>query len=138
MTRMRWWTAIAGGLVLTACTSNFEGESFPQVVTTRQIEVVSEVPSDARVIGVVFEHEEEAVEDGTLADSFHCNERQMKRRLKRTAAQEGGEFLVGLRCDSYQESAGDEWDPVEKEWKSYTYCELSCEADVARRWKHDV
>ena len=134
---MRWWTAIAAALVLTACTSNYEGESYPQVVTTRQVQVVSAVPSDARIIGTVFEHDEDTVEDGSLIDALSCNERQMKRRLKRTAAQEGGEFLVGLHCDSYEEDAGDEWDPVEEEWVSYTYCELYCEAEVARRWEHD-
>lgn len=123
--------------MLTACSSNYEGESFPQVVTTRQVQVVNEVPSDARIIGTVFELDEDTVEDGSLIDALSCNERQMKRRLKRTAAQEGGEFLVGLHCDGYEESAGEEWDPVEEEWTSYTYCELYCEAEVARRWSHD-
>lgn len=125
------------GLVLTACSSNYEGETFPQVVTTREIRVVDAVPSGARIIGTVFEHDEATVEDGALIDAFSCNERQMQRRLRRTAAQEGGEFLVGLHCESYEEDAGSEWDPIEEEWLYYTYCELYCEADVARRWSHD-
>lgn len=134
---MRWWTAVAAGLVLMGCSSNYEGETYPQVVTTRQVQVVEQVPSDARIIGTVFELDEATVDDGALIDAFRCNERQMKRRLKRTAAQEGGEFLVGLYCESYEEGAGSEYDPVEDEWTSYTYCELYCEAEVARRWSHD-
>lgn len=134
---MRWWTATLAGLVLTACTSNYEGESYPQVVSTREVQIVRNVPSDARIIGSVFEQDEGTFEDGTLVDLVSCNERQMKRRLRRTAAQEGGEFLVGLHCTSYEEDAGDEWDPVEEEWVGHTYCELYCEADVARRWSHD-
>lgn len=134
---MRWWPLIAAGLVLAACSSNYEGETYPQVVRTREVRVVDEVPSDARIIGRVFERDETTVEDGSLIDAFSCNERQMRRRLKRTAAQEGGEFLVGLHCESYEEDAGEEWDPVDEEWDSYTYCELYCAADVARRWVHD-
>ncbi len=119
---------ILSALFLAGCRSDYDGESFPSVVEGREVEVVDEVPSDARVIGFVSDSEENNIDSSTvIEEALSCDvENRLIRQMKRTAADEGGEFLVALFCET-----------TEEEEEGSVYCETYCEADVARRWIHE-
>lgn len=124
------WLILA--LLVAGCSSEYEGERYPQVVDWEDIEVVEDVPGDAREIGVVSEYEESNIDGTSFVEyALWCNlEDRLVRRMKRAAAREGGEFLVDVQCETYEEedlSFGE----------SDLYCETRCEAGVARRWEHD-
>ena len=128
---MRWrWLLV--GFLFGGCSSDYEGDRYPQVVDWHDVQVVDEVPSDARVIGVASEYEESNVDGTSVVEySLWCNlDDRLIRRMKRAAAREGGEFLVDVQCETYEE---------EETYAdgSDLYCETWCEGSVARRWQHD-
>lgn len=141
MMRVRLGSFLLSALFLVGCRSDYEGESFPSVVAGHEVEVVDEVPSNARIIGFVSDSEENHIDSGTiLEEALSCDvENRLIRQMKRTAADEGGEFLVGLFCETTEEEDNDSIydDPDTSEVETAVYCETYCEAEVARRWQHD-
>ena len=68
---MRLWCGVLLGLFLTACSSEYEGESFPRVVRASEVAVVDELPHGTRVIGIAS-HLEEPRSTATAAPSARC------------------------------------------------------------------
>ena len=137
---MRWWHVILGGLTLTACGSDYDGESFPRVAEQDDIEVVSTVPEGARIIGTVSDLDSAETDGGFTEYALWCNvEDRLIRQMKRTAAREGGEYLVNVVCETFEEEDTSPIydDPDTRRIETWLYCETYCEADVARRWVHD-
>lgn len=135
------WSFVLCGLALLGCRSDYEGESFPRVVRNAQVEVVDEVPADARVIGTVSDVVEETLDGNNILERIlYCGvEHRLTRRMKRTAARNGGEFLVGLHCTVIEDEDDHPRhdDPTTDEVETHMYCETQCDAEVARRWEHD-
>lgn len=134
----RWWI---GALCLTACVGKFEGESFPKVAAGKDVRVVEDVPEEARIIGVAAEVEDGYIDGSSfIQHALWCNvERRLIRRLKRTAAREGGEFLVALHCDTteIEDDSPIHDDPETPSTETEIYCETYCTAEVARFWHHE-
>lgn len=137
--RLRW--IVLSALFLVGCRSDYEGESFPSVVEADEVMEVDAVPSDARVIGFVSDSEENTIDGSRLVErALSCDvEDRLVRQMKRTAAGEGGEFLVGLYCETTEEedTSSIHDDPDTSRVETSLYCETYCEADVARLWIHD-
>lgn len=139
---MRLRSIVLSALFLAGCRSeDYDGDSFPSVVEGYKVEIVDEVPSDARVIGFVSDSEENHIDSSTvLEEALSCDvENRLIRRMKRAAADEGGEFLVGLFCETTEGEDADSVhdDPDTSEAETPVYCETYCEAEVARRWIHE-
>lgn len=138
---MRWWCGVLCGLVLTACSSEYEGESFPRVVRASDVEIVDPVPQDSRVIGVVTHLEEAEVNGNSITErALWCDvEERLIRRMRRTAAREGGEFLVDVYCSTFEDEDDSPVhdDPDTAIVETSLHCETYCEAEVARLWAHD-
>lgn len=138
---MRLLCIVVSSLFLAACRSDYEGDSFPSVVKGHEVELVDEVPSDARVIGFVSDREENHIDSSTvLEEALSCDvENRLIRQMKRTAADEGGEFLVGLFCETTEDedTSPIHDDPETSQVETAVYCETYCEAEVARRWVHE-
>lgn len=137
---MRLRSIVFSALLLAGCRSeDYEGDSFPSVLEGYQVEIVDAVPSDARVIGFVSDSEENHIDSSTvLEEALSCDvENRLIRRMKRAAADEGGEFLVALSCETTEDedptSVHDDPDTSQVA----VYCETYCEAEVARRWIHE-
>ena len=110
---MRWWHVILGGLTLTACGSDYDGESFPRVAEQDDIEVVSTVPEGARIIGTVSDLDSAETDGGFTEYALWCNvEDRLIRQMKRTAAREGGEYLVNVVCETFETAIT--WDRFEQ------------------------
>lgn len=137
--RLRW--IVLSALFLAGCSSDYEGESFPTVVDANDVESVESVPDDARVIGFVSDDEESTIDGSSLIEqALYCNvENRLIRQMKRTASDQGGEFLVNLVCETEEEedNSAIHDDPETSEVEFELYCWTYCEADVARRWIHD-
>lgn len=138
---MRLRSIVLSALFLAGCRSDYEGDSFPSVVEGYKVKILDEVPSDARIIGFVSDSEENHIDSSTvLEEALSCDvENRLIRRMKRAAADEGGEFLIRLSCETAEEeddtSVYD--DPDNGEDEIAVYCETYCEAEVARRWIHE-
>lgn len=138
--RLRW--IVLSALLLPGCISDYEGESFPLVVESHEVESVDVVPDDARVIGFVSDNEEHTLNhNGLIERALYCDvEDRLIRRMKRAASDQGGEFLVDVLCETTQEEDNSSIhdDPETSEVESSVHCWTYCEADVARGWIHDL
>lgn len=120
------------------CSAEYEGDVYPQVVTPREVKTNCDtVPEGARVIGVTTEFSQASVDaDSFLQAALWCSvDRRLIRRMRRTASEVGGEFLVDVRCEIVE----DEEQPttVFSDEEATLECETRCVAEVARRWSHD-
>ncbi|MGH1343553.1 MAG: hypothetical protein ACRBN8_18495 [Nannocystales bacterium] len=138
---MRLGSIILSALFLAGCRSDYEGESFPPVVEADEVESVDAVPDDARIIGFVSDSEDSTLDGSSLVErALYCNvEDRLIRQMRRTVADEGGEFLVGVYCETTEDEdrSAIHDDPDTSRVETSLYCETYCEADVARRWIHD-
>jgi len=137
--RLHW--IIVGALFVGGCRSDYDGESFPPVVEADEVELVDAVPEGARVIGFVSDSEDNTLDGSSLVErALYCDvEDRLIRQMKRTVADEGGEFLVEIFCEATEDEdrSAIHDDPETSRVETSLYCETYCEADVARRWVHD-
>ena len=138
---MRMWCGVLLGLFLTACSSEYEGESFPRVVRASEVAVVDELPHGTRVIGIASHLEEAEVNGNSITErSLWCDvDDRLIRRMRRTAAREGGEFLVDVYCSTFEDEDDSPIhdDPDTAIVETSLHCQTYCEAEVARQWVHD-
>ncbi|MBV1860591.1 MAG: hypothetical protein KUG77_19415 [Nannocystaceae bacterium] len=139
--RVRLYGIVLSALFLAGCRSDYEGESFPSVVEGNEVESVDAVPDDARIIGFVSDGEEHTIDGNSLGQqALYCGvQDRLVRQMKRTAADQGGEFLVAVFCEATEteDASSVHDDPETNRVETSMRCETYCEADVARRWIHD-
>lgn len=111
------------------------------MVDSDDVEAVDEVPDGARIIGFVSDSEEGTIDGSRLVErALYCDvEDRLIRQMKRTASDQGGEFLVDVFCETEEEedNSAIHDDPETSRVETSLYCWTYCEADVARRWIHD-
>ncbi len=108
--------------VLPAC-ADFEGKSYPRVVQASDVEFKPRLPDDYRMIGSVTasssdpddeeedndwdDWEDDEIFDGELLEAllFKTSQPRLRRRMRRVAARNGGELLVGFHCEEYHDGS---------------------------------
>ena len=129
------WSELSWSLVLfvAACATDYEGEKYPRVADADEIEIVDVMPTGYRVIGTVSSScdKDENDEEEPL-----CSFAQVERRMRRKAAQNGGELLVEFRCET-RDSEYTYWSEQAHGMVTSVATAYDCTAQVARAWEHD-
>ena len=125
-----------------ACSTDYVGQEYPPVVDADEVETVIALPAGTRVIGTVTGSCVSSRSDSdelldVLVDP-PCSVSVVEQRMARKSAKKGGELLVHLECDEY-EDVSQEFETVDDELVLVTTVTttLDCTADVARSWEHD-
>lgn len=119
--------------------ADYEGDIYDQVVRGREVKLMSSLPAGYHITGrVSADGTYTGAADGAGAELWCYAEKRLKRRMRREAAQNGGELLIGFDC-FHEESErlgitvvdGEVIDEVKVD------CETLCFADVARQISRD-
>lgn len=128
-------------VLLGACSSGFEGESYERVVSSLEVKVEDSLPDGYRIIGSVFSETENVINGNSIAErALWCGvDNRMLRRMKRQAARNGGELLIEFECfhDESHDTSSEHDDPDTNRVETELTCSTACYADVARAWAHD-
>lgn len=119
-------------LLLAAC-ADFDGTSYAQVVSADEVEFAEQLPDGYFIIGEVTGQAWRRTE-GYGSDP--CNglfdlEARAERRMRRKAAKNGGELLIGSDCRGRIEEGED------LDGNYQQTCDMECSAEVARRLDRD-
>ncbi len=136
---MRTGLWCVGVLFVTACVGDYEGDTYPEVADWIDIRTVDVAPAGTRAIGVASAGGSRSTTETGRATCANIDARFI-RRMKRAASQAGGEFLVDVSCitTAHRDMSWGNDDPDTHATEYCLRCRTSCDAEVARRFSHDV